>query len=85
MLSVIVHNETMDIDLVGQKVKAHLEEIQRIVDQLFKHNSIHILCVVEVGQPRIGLSVEATKLEEAVRAGVAKHIRGDFVFVGGLQ
>ena len=23
MLSVIVHNETMDIDLVGQKVKAH--------------------------------------------------------------
>ena len=63
-------------------MKAHLEEIQRIVDQLFQYHSIHILCVVEVGQPIIGLSVEAKKLfEEAVRAGAAKHIRGDLTFL----
>ena len=67
---------------LGKKVKAHLEEIQRIVDQLFQYHSIHILCVVEVGQPTIGLSVEAKKLfEEAVRAGAAKHIRGDLTFL----
>ena len=65
-----------------KKLKQHLEEIQRIVDQLFQYHSIHILCVVEVGQPTIGLSDEAKKLfEEAVRAGAAKHIRGDLTFL----
>ena len=68
--------------LTGQNARKHLSEIERIVNQLFEHHSIKILCMVEVGKPRKGLLPDTKKLfEQAVRAGAANHTRGDLAFL----
>ena len=41
-----------------------------------EHHAVQILCFVEAGQPRVGLSPESKeRFESAVQAGAAEHGR----------
>ena len=42
--------------LTGKNAWRHLEDIERLVNELFERHSIKILCMVEVGQLKIGLA-----------------------------
>ena len=52
----------------------HLTAIKTQVDELCAKHSVKILCFVEVGAPRVGLTPYLQRVfEEAVLAGAAKH------------
>ena len=71
----------------GKHAPRHLKQITNQVSELFERHSIMILCMVEVGQPRIGLSQASQALfEEAVVAGAANYINAPLKFLwGGWQ
>jgi len=65
----------------GQRVDKHMRAITAQVKELFRQHKVHILCFVEAGEPRVGLSPAAKKLfEKAVRAGAADNTCGNLTF-----
>ena len=65
----------------GNKDK-HLAKIETQVRELFIRHSVSILCFVEAGQPKQGLSHDAkAAFENAVQSGASGHISGTLRFL----
>jgi hypothetical protein len=72
----------METAFHGKNSPAHMVAIKRQVDQLFAKHTVNILCLVEVGVPREGLTPESKKkFEGAVLAGATEHGHSQLTFL----
>ena len=72
----------MESALESKNSTKHLEHLRTQVDELVGKHSVKILCFVEVGVPRVGLTEDSKrKFEAAVTDGAATHGHKELIFL----
>ena len=82
MTVAFINTGIMESAFEGKNSTKRLAQLRTQVDELVGKHSVKILCFVEVGAPRVGLTEDSKiKFEAAVTEGAAMHGHIDLTFL----